>query len=122
MTIFFTQGKLLDPRKCWEDWIRLGSLAKVCREYTQEGTVNPNTGVSPNASAVQKSAYSYAVENIDVAKERFFFECRERGEVPTDDLWKEKLYKIGRLLYYQRRNRLDDFVKDNGLEVYAQDN
>ena len=122
MTVFFTQGKLLDPQKCWEDWIELGSLVKVQRKYTQEGLVNPNTGVSPNPSAIQKAAYAYAVENIDVARERFFHEARELGHVPTEEDWKKKLHKVGWLLYYQRPNRWEEFVIEHGLEEYAKAN
>lgn len=119
MSVFFMPHQILEPQKCWEDWIRLGSLTKVRNEYEEAGLVSRRTGSAPNESAIQKSAYVYALGNLNVAKERFEFECRERGIVPTEEMWKKKLYRIAWLLYYQRPGRMSEFVSEHGLEAYA---
>jgi hypothetical protein len=120
MPIFFPPNQILRPEKCWNDWIEQGSLTKVKRKYRMDGLISPRTGDAPNESAIQKSAYSYAVENVDIAKERFIHECQTRGIPFTEELWEEKLYKIGRLLYYQRSGRMADFIEKHGLHKYAQ--
>jgi hypothetical protein len=122
MTVFFNQDKVLDPERCWSDWIELGSLGKVRKHYNKIGIVSTRTGECPNESAIQKAAYTWAVsspETLQVAKERFEFECRERAIIPSDEMWNEKLYKIGRLLYYQRANRMKEFIEMHGLQAYA---
>ncbi len=118
MSIFFIARQILEPQKSWEDWVRLKSLSKVRREYEEQGIINPRTGNAPNESAIQKSAYVYVLSNPEVAREQFEFECRERGDIPTEELWKKKLYKIAWLLYYQRPNRMRGYVAQYGLESY----
>jgi len=125
MSVFFNQASVLDPESCWNDWISEGSLTKVRRKYNDEGIISPRTGECPNESAIQKSAYNWAIktpENLEQARERFYFECQERAIAPSDELWKEKLYKIGRLLFYQRSGRMQEFISQHGLQQYAENN
>ena len=120
MTIFISARiQILDPESCWNDWIALGSLAKVRRKYEHDGIVSPRTRSAPNESAIQKAAFKYALQNPDVAKQRFEHECIKNGTPPTEEMWKERWYRIGRLLYYQRPNRLKSFIEQYGLEKYA---
>jgi len=122
MTIFTSARKqILDPEECWNDWIELGSLAKVKRKYEYEGKVSQRTGSTPNESAIQKSAFNYAIRHIDVARERFEYELQKEGIPVTEDMWKERLYRMGRLLFYQRPVRLKNFIETHGLEKYARD-
>lgn len=119
MSVFFNHAKILDPKTCWDDWIAEGSLTKVRAKYWREGLISERTGTPPNESAIQKSAYSWAVENITIAKERFEYECQLRAIAPTEEMWKSKLFTMGKLLFYQRPGRMSDFVERHGLQGYA---
>lgn len=119
MPIFYRKKPLLIPEKCWSDWIELGSLQKVREKYAFEGMLNPITGLPPTVSAIQKSAYTYALENVPQAKEAYEYETKRQGFEPSEDDWKKRLYSIARLVYYQRLHKLDKFVEVHGLQKYA---
>lgn len=122
MTVFFDETELLDPKRCWEYWVECGSLLKVRRRMRDEGLINPNTGLPPTNSAIQKAAYRWVVEspeNTNAAKERFIYESSLRGQPANDDEWKRKLYRVGHLLYYQRPKRLREFIAQYGLQSYV---
>lgn len=121
MTIFSSSSlQILDPKQCWDDWIALGSLRKVRRKYQHEGLISSRTGAAPNESAIQKAAYNYAINHIEEMKERFDYEYMKDGRIPTDDEWKRRLYRVGYLLFYQRKSRLQEFINKHGLQAYAQ--
>lgn len=123
MTIFSNNSfQVLDPEQCWNDWISLGSLRKVRRKYQHEGLISSRTGETPNESAIQKAAYNYAINHIEEMKERFDYEYMKDGRIPTEDEWKKRLYRIGYLLFYQRKSRLQEFINKHGLQAYAQAN
>lgn len=122
MSVFSDANHLLNPERCWNDWLEHGSLMNVRRKYAFEGYLNPTTGKPPTISAIQKSAYTWIIQNPDrirLAKERYMYEHKRKGIIATDDMWKEKLFNIGRLLFYQRPDRLRQFIAQHGLQKYA---
>ena len=119
MTIFLSPQSLLTPEKSWNDWVRLGSLTKVRREYLANEIVNPRTGNPPTESAIQKSAYKWCTENqknLDAARERFNHEYTTSGIIPTDELWRKKVFMMIKLLYYQQPSKMQEYLKKYGVE------
>lgn len=119
MPIFYKKKPLLDPEECWNDWRELGSLQKVREKYEFEGRLNPNTGRPPTESAIQKSAYMYAILHPEEAKQVYEYETKRQGFIPNDEEWRKKFYGIGKLLFYQRTEKLDKFVEQHGLQEYS---
>lgn len=122
MTVFITNQPMLDPKQCWDDWVSLGSLTKVRENFRLNNVYHPITGNPPTISAIQKAAYLWATtshETLAIAKERFEYECKKRGKIPTDEMWGKKAYMMCKLLYYQRPNKLKEHVEKFGLQAYA---
>lgn len=119
MPIFYKSKPLLNPEECWNDWIELGSLQKVREKYQFEGRFNPNTGRPPTESAIQKSAYMYAILHPEEAREAYYYQTKQQGFIPNEEEWQKRFYEIARLLYYQRLDKLDKFVEQHGLQKFA---
>src|SRR5215207_323588 len=73
MTAGINTMKLLDPQRCWTEWIRLGSLNRVRELFHDEGLRHPRTKVVPTISAIEKAAYRWALTNLDEARQDLEF-------------------------------------------------
>ena len=113
----------LDPKECWKRWhVHHGSLNKVQESFLREGKINRNTGNPPTISAIEKSAFSWALHNQEEARKDLEYAWRNEGFILTDSEWTGFVLKAAKLVYYQRPKKLQRFVVQNGLqrEIYAE--
>jgi hypothetical protein len=109
---------LLDPKRCWKEWIVTeGTLPKVQRKFLAEGIINERTGNAPTISAIEKSAFSWAIksENHAEARKDLEYYWSKKGVIVTDEVWETFLADSANLLYYQRPLKLQSFLEENGL-------
>lgn len=110
---------LLNGKECWKDWtVNLGTLSAVQRKLEQEGRVNPRTGLPPTASAIQKSAYTWAVANMEEARKDLEWAWSKAGQPMTDEAWKRFITKAASLIYYQRPRKYERFVAQYNLQQF----
>ena len=105
----------LNPERCWKEWVRLESLQKVRNLFESEGLINQRTQRPPTISAIQKSAYGWALENLEYSKEDLRHAWGTIGEVLTEEKWKEFLLSKAKLAYFLRPERLEKFIRENEL-------
>ena len=106
---------LLDPERCWKEWVRLESLKKVQDLFESEGLKNPKTMRVPTVSAIEKSAYRWALENQDQSKEDLRRAWSTIGEVLTEEKWKEFLIDKSGLAYFLQNKKREKFMEENDL-------
>ena len=107
---------VLDPERCWKEWVRLESLKKVQDLFESEGLRNPRTLRPPTISAIQKAAYRWALENQDQSKEDMRHAWSVVGEALTEEKWQEFLRTKAGLAYFLQPKKIDRFLQENGLE------
>lgn len=115
MTTGLGVASILDPRQCWKDWIRLGSLAKIRDELQDKGVINQRTMKPPTISAIQKAAYRWALENQDEARKDLRYAWSEVGRVLTDADWRDFLADKARLAYFVQPRKLESFLEAHQL-------
>ncbi len=108
--------QFLDPKQCWKDWnIHEGSLGAVQKKLVREGNLNPKTDQPPTISGIEKAAFAWALENQEEARKDLEFAWSREGHVLTEEDWREFLRNAARLVFYQRPNRLQNFMSENGF-------
>jgi len=115
MTAGVKKVKLLDTKRCWKDWMRLGSLNKV-RSLLE---INPQTMKLPTPSGIEKAAFRWALTNQTEARKDLAFAWQEIGMVLTDEDWKKFLVDKAGLIHYDSPGRLHEFLVENELLQYA---
>ena len=107
---------ILDPERCWREWIRLGSLHKVQNKFEDEGLRNPRTLRVPTISAIEKAAYRWALENLEEAKKDLEYAWNQIGEVLTEERWQEFLVDKAKLAYFVQPKKIERFLEQHQLE------
>lgn len=115
MTVGMDTLSVLDPKRCWKEWIRLGSLNKVKRLFEDEGLRNPRTLRVPTVSAIEKAAYRWALENMDEAKQDMTYAWKTEGVMMTEEMWTDFLVKKAHLAYFVQPRRIQNFLEENQL-------
>lgn len=106
----------LDPKTCWKEWNNVeGSLGAVRKKFVQKGILNEKTGKPPTNSGIEKAAFMWALYNQKEARKDLEFSWQREGRILTDDEWKKFLINAANLVFYQRPNRLSEFLSENGL-------
>lgn len=119
MTAGLLTISILDPERCWKEWIRLGSLSKVRDLFYDEGLRNPRTTRVPTLSAIEKAAYRWALENQEEAKIDLKHAWSTEGEILTDEDWRKFLADKANLAYFVQPRKARRFIERHGLEEYA---
>ncbi len=110
----------LDPKKCWKDWhINFGSLAAVVEEHIRTGRFNPRTDRPPTKSAIEKSAFSWAIHNPEEAKKDLAEAWLKEGVILADEEFKRLLVRWAKLVYRTSPRTLSKFLAQSGLKDYA---
>jgi len=108
----FNKGrpKYLDRKECFELWVELGTIPKVCLELERRGKTNPNTGCSPSKTGVQIAATKYILYNIDDARKVF----QQLGYFGSskDDAWIGYLKRHAMDVLTTRRSRYEEWERD----------
>lgn len=115
MTVGMSAIAILDPKRCWKEWIRLGSLNKVRNLLNDEGLRNPKTMRVPTISAIEKAAFRWALENLEEAKEDTTYAWQTEGIMMTEEMWKEFLADKARLAYFVQPRRVQSFLEEHNL-------
>ena len=115
MTAGIRTISVLDPERCWREWVRLGSLNKVRNLFDDEGLRNPRTMRVPTISAIEKAAFRWALGNLEEARRDLVRAWQAEGEVLTDERWKEFLKDKAILAYYLQPRRLERFLEQHQL-------
>lgn len=115
MTVGMSAISILDPKRCWKEWIRLGSLNKVRNLLEKEGLRNPRTLRVPTISAIEKAAFRWALENLEEAKSDTTYAWKTEGIMMTEEMWKEFLADKARLAYFVQPRRKKNFLEENQL-------
>lgn len=106
----------LDPKTCWKEWhVIEGSLGSVQSKFLKQGLVNERTERAPTKSGIEKAAFSWAIENQAESRKDLQYAWEKEGHILTDEDWKQFLLDASRLVFYQRPNRLKEFLSKNGL-------
>ena len=111
----------LDKKLCWEVWASPGgSLGKVQELLT----INPRTGKRPYLSGIRKQAFAWVVgrdstpERVASAREQFAYKkMTEEAIVVTDELWKDVLVEMAKVVYEKAPLQLERFLVRHGLNV-----
>lgn len=115
MTVGMNVNSILDPRRCWKEWIRLGSLNKVRNLFEGEGLRNPATMRVPTISAIEKAAYRWAMDNQEEAKQDLSYAWQSEGVMMTEEMWRDFLIKKSTLAYFVQPRRIQLFLEQNEL-------
>lgn len=115
MTVGMNAISTLNPKRCWKEWIRLGSLSKVRDLFDREGLKNPATMRVPTISAIEKAAYRWAMENQAEAKQDLAYAWQSEGIMMTEEMWKDFLIKKSKLAYFVQPRRIKIFLEQNQL-------
>ena len=115
------QESLVDEKRCWEEWARLGSLGEVSLLFEREGIKNQVKGTPPTKSTIQKAGYRYALKNQEDARRTLAAAWRNRNkpEILTEEKWKVILAR-GAKLAIPDRKRYESFIAQNALQAYAE--
>lgn len=119
MTAGVKKVKLLDTKRCWKDWMRLGSLNKVQESLEKEGLINQETMRPPTPAGIEKAAFRWALENQNEARKDLEYAWHEIGMVLTDKDWKQFLTDKAKLTYYATPIKLQNFLVLHKLSQYA---
>lgn len=106
---------ILDPERCWREWIALGSLTKVMNLFEQEGLRNPQTQRVPTISAIEKAAYRWMLENLDEARRGLEFAWSSEGVILTDEKWNEFVIEKARLAYFVQPRKFERYLEQHNL-------
>lgn len=110
----------LDPKTCWKVWhSENGSLSKVQDKMIREGNINYKTGRVATKSGIEKAAFMWAIKNQAEARKDLEKAWASEGFPLTDEAWKQFLAGAGRLVFYQRKNSLKEFIEENNLQDYC---
>ena len=112
MTAGIKTLSILDPRRCWKEWMRLGSLTRVRDLFHGEGLRHPRTMKAPTISAIEKAAYRWALTNLDEAKEDLGFAWQAEGLMLTEEMWKQFLYDKAHLAYFVQPKKIQKFLEE----------
>lgn len=115
MTVGMSIISILDPKRCWKEWIRLGSLNQVMRLFEDEGLRNPRTLRVPTISAIEKAAFRWALKNMDEAKVDLTYAWQTEGVMMTEEMWEEFLVSKGRLAYFVQPRKFQKFLEEHQL-------
>lgn len=115
MTVGMSLIAILDPKRCWKEWIRLGSLNKVRNLFQDEGLRNPRTLRVPTISAIEKAAFRWALENLEEAKTDTTYAWQTEGIMMTEEMWREFLVDKARLAYFVQPRKTQRFLEENQL-------
>lgn len=115
MTVGVSVIAILDPKRCWKEWIRLGSLNKVRNLLNDEGLRNPKTLRVPTISAIEKAAFRWALENLEEAKRDTTYAWQTEGIMMTEEMWREFLANKARLAYFVQPRRVQSFLEEHNL-------
>lgn len=115
MTVGMSIISILDPKRCWKEWIRLGSLNKVRGMLEDEGLRNPRTMRVPTISAIEKAAFRWALENLAEAKEDTTYAWQTEGIMMTEEMWREFLVDKARLAYFVQPKKIQSFLEEHQL-------
>jgi len=85
MTVGMSAISILDPYRCWKEWIRLGSLNRVRDLFDNEGLKNRRTMKVPTISAIEKAAFRWALVNQDESKKDLTYAWQTEGEILTEE-------------------------------------
>jgi hypothetical protein len=108
--------QFLDPKQCWKVWhVSGGSLGAVQIQLVREGKINPKTDRPPTKSGIEKAAFGWALENQSEARKDLEFAWSKQGVILKEEDWREFLKNAARLVFYQRPNRLEEFLSRNGF-------
>jgi len=119
MTAGMSTLNILDPERCWKEWIRLGSLTKVQNLFDLEGLRNPRTLRVPTLSAIEKAAYRWALENQEEARRDLEFAWASEGEVLTEERWIGFLVDKTKLAYFVQPRKIERYLEKHDLLQYA---
>lgn len=115
MTVGISIFSILDPQRCWKEWIRLGSLNRVRNLFEDEGLRNPRTLRVPTISAIEKAAYRWALENQVESKEDMRYAWRTEGIEMAEETWREFLTDKAHLAYFVQPRKIQRFLEENQL-------
>lgn len=115
MTVGMSIISILDPKRCWKEWIRLGSLNRVRGLFHDEGLRNPRTLRVPTISAIEKAAFRWALENQEEAKKDATYAWQTEGIVMTEKMWREFLEEKARLAYFVQPRKIQRFLEEHQL-------
>lgn len=115
MTAGIRSSSILDPGRCWKEWMRLGSLNKVRHLFATEGLRNQRTMKPPTISAIEKAAYRWALKNLDEAKKDLAFAWQAEGELLTEERWNQFLYDKAHLAYFVQPKKIQTFLEEREL-------
>lgn len=110
---------ILDPERCWKEWIRTGSLNEVRKVFEREGIKNPRTLEPPTLSAIEKAAYRWVLNNQEEGRQDLEFAWSSQGQVLNDFKWKQFLASKAKLAYFVQPRKIEKFLTENGLLEYA---
>lgn len=99
--------------------MELGSLRKVAEEFLREGITNPKTGERPTGSAIEKSAFSWAIRNVGEARQDLEYAQKKEGVILTEEAWKKKLVNMCELVFQDRPGRFKEAIDRLGLKEYV---
>jgi hypothetical protein len=110
----------------WKTYLQMGSgqgFKTVSDLLAEKGYINQSTGRPYTRVDVRYRAYSYAldIETRDDARKDFarVWE-RVKGAPLTDDEWNKWLVKTAKSIFYQRPQKYERWIKQNGFQRYAQ--
>jgi len=113
--------KLLDPKLCFEAWITTNSVYKSPQYlYDKYGIIQPKTGKLVTHQAVWLSAWTYALENIQEAKQKAEEISRANGVLLDDTQYFRSLVKRAKRQLSPKK--YDEFIKNHSYLTQYQEN
>lgn len=106
--------RILNPKECFELWVELGSIQKVCGNLAFKGTINPYTQRPFTPMGVWKSAMFWVTSNIEEAW-KFY---QEGGSPFTKKEFEEWVVGKAMFVYGTSRKRFLRWIDENGFEKY----
>jgi hypothetical protein len=115
MTAGMSTISILDPERCWREWMSLGSLPKVRNLLDKEGLKNRYTQRVPTISAIEKAAFRWMLENLEESRKGLEYAWSREGAILTDEKWNEFVVSAAKLAYFCQPRKLERFLEKHSL-------
>ena len=110
--------RILDPKLCYELFLRTGSVYKVPAVLKNEyGIYQEKTGQLITAQAVWLAVGNYVINNLNETREGFDKVWMANGQIPTDTDWYK--FVLSKVKYLSRKKR-EKFLKEHSYMVSFQ--